>query len=142
MAAIGNAAARDIIDAGAAKGYTEQQIRQLARKIDSRDLEDMSKNRAGSVWDAVDKLPTAASAESVSAASPLRDVAGQPMATGRQIDYILELLERRAHAAATRPSWVRRPSPQIDGPTDRDAIARLTRKEASAYIDALSVKTR
>jgi hypothetical protein len=54
---------------------------------------------------------------------------GTPMATPRQVDYIMSLLARRERSGEGGGFF--------QGPTDRDGIAALTKAEASNYIRSL-----
>lgn len=55
--------------------------------------------------------------------------AGAPLATERQVSYILTILAR---GAGDEGGYI------SGGPTTRDQIARLTRRQASDYIDSLT----
>lgn len=69
-------------------------------------------------------------AEAASAAGTTPPPApGTPMATPKQIDYILSLLSRRQHNGDGGGF--------MTGPTDRQGIANLTQAEASTYITSL-----
>jgi len=52
-------------------------------------------------------------------------------ATPRQVDFILTLLAEREFRAFPDPGFI------IDGPTERAAIEKLTKEQASAYISSL-----
>ncbi|MBF6187972.1 hypothetical protein [Nocardia farcinica] len=63
--------------------------------------------------------------------------APEPTATPRQIYYITSLLEGRAAAGDDGGFFSTKGLYRVDGSIDRDAIAALTRKQASALIDSL-----
>lgn len=54
----------------------------------------------------------------------------QPLATPRQVDYILSLLDQRKHSGASGGF--------MTGPADRMGIEALTRQQASTYITSLT----
>lgn len=63
--------------------------------------------------------------------------APEPTATPRQIYYITSLLEGRAAAGEGGGFFSTKGLYRGDGSIDRDAVAALTRKQASALIDSL-----
>ena len=70
----------------------------------------------------------AAAAKWARAMAP-RPAATGPLATERQVSYILTLLAR---GAGDEGGYI------SGGPTTRDQIARMTRRQASDYIDSLT----
>lgn len=62
------------------------------------------------------------------AAAPRPDD-GEPAATPRQVQFILDLLDRRRREGIAGGF--------MSGPTDRDGVTRLSRREASLYITSL-----
>lgn len=108
MAAIGTAAAQQIIAAGAAKGYSEHEIRAIGHEADGRRLEDVSGRIGRGIAYDVEQLPSRNATSTV------------PMATVPQVDYLADLHARFATPATAelRAQW-----------------ARLTRRQASQLID-------
>ena len=122
MAAIGTAAAQDLISQAAEKGYTADDAQALAKKLDGRDLEYLSKSAARRVAGTIASWPTKATAEAQDAAQD--DVDGdEPLATARQIDYMVDLYAR----FTTRDEADRA----------RADFARLTKRQATVKIDEL-----
>jgi len=122
MAAIGTAAAQDLIDQATEKGYSADDVEALGKQVDGRDLEYLSKASARRVARAIADWPTKATTEAQDAAQD--DVEGdEPLATARQIDYMVDLYAR----FTTRDEAERA----------RADFARLTKRQATVKIDEL-----
>ena len=122
MAAIGTAAAQDLINQATEKGYTADDAQALAKQIDGRDLEYLSKSSARRVAGTIASWPTKATAEAQDAAQDEVD-GDEPLATARQIDYMVDLYAR----FTTRDEADRA----------RADFARLTKRQATVKIDEL-----
>lgn len=57
-----------------------------------------------------------------------RTTDGEPLATPKQVEFIMTLIHRGAHEEGG----------YMTGPTIRDGVAAMGRREASAYIDSLT----
>lgn len=79
------------------------------------------------VWNRREQAAVERLWEKVTTAAPVAESA-EPLATEKQVAYILRLL---AQGAADEGGF-------MSGPRDRAGIAAMTRRQASAYIDSLT----
>lgn len=122
MAAIGTAGAQDLIDQAAAKGYSADDVKQAADRIDRRaaqranaeiGIKALSRQSARVLQGEISRWPDR------TAAAQAAETA-EPMATDRQVDFLADLYRRFAAE-----------------PTDEQLRhwASLTRRQASTLID-------
>lgn len=128
MASIGETRAAQIHIAAQEAGLSDDELvalmQRTARGIHDRlsDLELLNRKDA----DRLESEIGAAARKAQKAAAG----ASEPLATGRQVDYILSLLARRSRTGNAAGF--------MTGPTIRDEIQRMTRQQASTYIDSLT----
>jgi hypothetical protein len=77
----------------------------------------------------IDNLLARAHREAAARNSTNTEQRVEQRATPRQVDFIMSLLARRERTGEGGGFFT--------GPTDRESVARLTRTEASTYIDSL-----
>lgn len=118
MAAIGTRGAQDLIDQATDKGYTADDAQALAKQVDGRDLEYLSKSAARRVAMRIGEWPTRDTADALADAE--RAESTEPMATAKQVDYLASLYRRFATEATAE---------------QRQRWAQLTRRQASQLID-------
>lgn len=132
MAAIGQAAAQDLIERAAAVGYTAEQIAEAVRlRVDS--LEVMSGRDEAIVERMITEREVARQTQ-----QPRRRPTGTALATDRQVSYIGDLLRHRSRTGDGDGYMSVRGLVDETGRPDRAAISRMTRAQASAVIDSLS----
>lgn len=119
--------AQELIDGG----MTVQEIRAEISKRTWADKASDFDNLTNAEGARMDKLVRRIKAEEVkdAAAVEAAPATSEPLATEKQVGFILTLLARRVRAGEGGGF--------MTGPTSRDAIAAMTRREASAYITSL-----
>lgn len=123
-----------IIEAGVRTAEQLLNDRSLSLDFDKRDGSWTANNRRteGAIADLVTRIALRKEEQAAKSAP-----ASEPTATGRQVDYIVSLLEGRARRGDGGGFMSTNGLYREDGTADRDAIARLTRRNASALIDSL-----
>lgn len=118
-----------------AAGWTEERI----TRLDSRQNIQLFRGE----WTAYNQTALSAiesAVESVQrAAEPTKPRPGDPMATPKQIDYIVKLLIQRRRSGEEHAGFMATSAYWADNGTrvDTDALGKLTRRDASALIDSL-----
>lgn len=118
MAAIGTAAAQDLINQGVEKGYTAKEVIAYVKKVDGRDPQYISKAAARRISGAISEWASRATVEAIATTTVTES--DEPRATARQVDFIARLYAEFATPA---------------GVAQRQRWATLSRREASHLID-------
>lgn len=134
MASIGEARATQIQQDAHEAGLTDQQLIELADSVDGGmgmvtrllHLEQLNRKQA----DRLESQIAATARKREQAARQAAAGTSEPLATDRQVDYILTLLAKRRRTGNNAGF--------MTGPTSREDIQRMTRQKASAYIDSLT----
>ncbi len=123
MTAIGDTAAATLIARAEAVGIT---IEDIAKKVRLPYAAAWAvANISGRDWTRIDDMI----AERESRTEEAAPAAAAPLATAKQIDYIMSLLAGRARTGEEGGF--------MTGPTTREGVAKMTRTAASNYISSL-----
>lgn len=113
-----------IYQAGTSAGMTRDQVDEISRQASRRDV--LAGIERGD-YSRINRAVTAAIREAQSpTAAPAQTT---PMATSRQVDYIMQLLAERGDGVG---------GGFMAGPTSEEDIKRMTKRDASRYIDSLT----
>lgn len=119
MVAVGAAEAQKLVEQAAAKGYSADDVETLAKRVDGRDLQYVSRSSARRIARQIADWPRRETADAVQAVQS-EAPSSEPMASVRQVDYLADLYRRFAGepSAEQLQQW-----------------ARLTRRQASQLVD-------